>query len=683
MYATTFLIPDTADVATNLRYQAACVERAQLLLLIRGAQRANHTIPESAQVRLNEVTNGLAQLEKTYRIAFAITCQALNLDGFQREALATAAAIHFDHRLREAIGHFWGQPSRRYVDAALCVELMCGDPVERVARGAQLREGSPLHAAGLLESAATPTVHAPTQLEFELVATPRLLRLFNGLVGLDPRFRGIAQLVPANPNAAMGVVEPERLKHWMMLVGAADRAIHRGASVLIAGSAGTGKLRLAQTLSAVSRRMRLLVVEASELPTEPVRLGQMIEALAKEAELLTAALVFRRVDAFATDASLSAHLRHALQNASIRSWLTSDVDPARVGARNVEQLATLNISVTPGDVGLRHVAWRTELARVNHELDEADLAVLASEYPLSRSSIEVAARMASAIGPSLPHLRAVLPQMAESQMPGQLGRYTKRSRSKVRLADVVLTDNTREQVVELLEALRRRRSVMDRWGVAEHHAIGRGIVALFNGPPGTGKTLTAAALANEIGMPLYRIDASSIVDRFVGETEKNLVRLFDEAVASRAALLFDEADSLFGKRVEAEDASDRYANLQVNTLLNLIEDYDGFVVLTTNIKGALDDAFLRRIIYKIIYEKPEEEQIVALWEYHLPTSVKRGPDMNLGALAEEFDQLAGGDIKNAVLRATLGAKDDEPITQQMLRRAVINELRANGAVVAG
>ncbi|HEY0253925.1 MAG TPA: AAA family ATPase, partial [Kofleriaceae bacterium] len=377
----------------------------------------------------------------------------------------------------------------------------------------------------------------------------------------------------------------------------------------------------------------------------------------------------------------AAHLRHAVRSSQFRIWMTSDVDPSRVDAPAVAELATLYVSVGISDVGLRREAWRAELGKLNHSLDDHALQEMASDYPMSRSAIETSAKMASALA-AIGGIKNVLPRVAESQMLGQLGRFTKRSTSKARIADVVLTDNTREQVMELLAALKARRSVHERWGLADRHAIGRGIVALFNGPPGTGKTMTAAAIANEIEMPLYRIDASSIMDRYVGETEKNLVRLFDEAAASRAALLFDEADALFGKRVEAEDSGDRHANLQVNTLLNLIEDYDGFVVLTTNIKGALDQAFLRRIIYKIGYEKPEADELVQLWEYHLPDAINCADDVDTEALAEEFDQLAGGDVKNAVLRAALAAGDGE-VTHAMLRRAVINELRANGGVVVG
>jgi hypothetical protein len=288
----------------------------------------------------------------------------------------------------------------------------------------------------------------------------------------------------------------------------------------------------------------------------------------------------------------------------------SGIDQVRVFGTHtphLSDLAIVRVSIGLPDTNLRRMAWAADLARLSVAVTPDDVDTVGAEYPLSRAGIETAARVAHAQLPSNEAMATVLGRAAESQMRGQLARFARRSRSQVHLDDLVLTENTHEQVDELRTALQRRTFVMDRWGLTDRHATGRGIVALFNGPPGTGKTMCAAALANEIGQPLYRIDVSNLVDRFIGETEKNLVRMFDEAAATRAALLFDEADSLFGKRVETKDSTDRYANMQVNLLLNLIEDYDGFVVLTTNLKGALDDAFLRRIVYKIVFEMPERD----------------------------------------------------------------------------
>jgi ATP-dependent 26S proteasome regulatory subunit len=398
-------------------------------------------------------------------------------------------------------------------------------------------------------------------------------------------------------------------------------------------------------------------------------------------KILGAQLVLRRIDMFVSESPRSAIVRHCISNSGATIWCTSDLDPSRVDAPHLAELAMVRVSIALPDLELRRIAWHADLSRFRVDVDESEIRIVGAEYPLSRSAIETAARVVAKRSPSSDAATA-LRAAAESQMRGQLARFAKRSRSHAQLGQLVLTDHTRDQVTELVTALRCRTAVMDKWGLTDRHATGRGLVALFNGPPGTGKTMCAAAISNEIAQPLYRIDVSNIVDRFVGETEKNLVRMFDEAAASRAALLFDEADSLFGKRVDAKDSTDRYANMQVNLLLNLIEDYDGFVVLTTNLKGALDDAFLRRIVYKIVFEMPEHDELVALWDYHLPPHIPRAKDVDLDQLADEFSTIAGGDIKNAVLRAALATEGQREITREMLRRSMINEIRANGGVVS-
>jgi AAA+ superfamily predicted ATPase len=392
--------------------------------------------------------------------------------------------------------------------------------------------------------------------------------------------------------------------------------------------------------------------------------------------MLSSRLVLRGIEHLCDTKRSAAVFLGILRGMTAHVWATSDLDPRIDDAPQLATIAAFVVPLVHPDLALRNAAWSTELAHARVGLDEARVRDLASEYPITRSAIAdiVGTMTASGEGP------ATLARLAESRMPGQLARYARRSRNQARLEHLVLADQTKEQLVELLEAVRNRRNVFDRWGLADRHAVGRGIVAMFNGPPGTGKTMASNVIANELGLPLFRIDTSNIVDRYVGETEKNLARLFDEASACRAALLFDEADSLFGKRVDARDATDRHANMQINVLLNLIEDYDGFVVLTTNMKGALDSAFLRRIVYKIAFELPDLDERISLWRYHLPDSIPHAR-IDFTNLAEEFDRTSGGDIKNAVLRAVLSCHGETPVTQTLLKRAMERELRANGSVI--
>ena len=205
--------------------------------------------------------------------------------------------------------------------------------------------------------------------------------------------------------------------------------------------------------------------------------------------------------------------------------------------------------------------------------------------------------------------------------------------------------------------------------------------ALFTGAPGTGKTLSAQVIAGELGLELYRVDLSTIVSKYIGETEKNLERIFDEASSSNVILFFDEADSLFGKRSDVGDSHDRYANIEVGYLLQRIETYDGIVLMATNLGANLDEAFTRRIHFIIDYPFPDEDTRLRLWELLIPKNIERDADVDLKEFAAAY-KIAGGNIRNAVVTAVYeaAANDMKKINKAGLLRGVEREYQKMGKV---
>ncbi len=241
---------------------------------------------------------------------------------------------------------------------------------------------------------------------------------------------------------------------------------------------------------------------------------------------------------------------------------------------------------------------------------------------------------------------------------GHLDELAVRIRPRRTWKDLVLAPEAFAQAQELVARYRRRPTVYDEWGFSA--VPSSGITALFAGPSGTGKTMTAEVLAADLGLDAYRIDLSQVVSKYIGETEKNLERIFTAATVGNVVLFFDEADALFGKRSEVGDAHDRYANIEVSYLLQRLEQYDGLIVLATNLRKNMDDAFLRRIDVAIEFELPEPDQRRAIWERAFPTTAPMG-DLDFEFLAERFD-VAGGNISNAALAAAFLAADaDVPI----------------------
>jgi SpoVK/Ycf46/Vps4 family AAA+-type ATPase len=245
--------------------------------------------------------------------------------------------------------------------------------------------------------------------------------------------------------------------------------------------------------------------------------------------------------------------------------------------------------------------------------------------------------------------------------------------------DIVLREDIIDRIIELLSVVQYEKVVMDQWGFSRRFSYGRGLSALFSGAPGTGKTMIAGLIAKELGLELFRVDLSRVVSKWVGETEKNLGVAFDEARNARAILLFDEADALFGKRTEVRSSNDRYANLETNYLLQRIEAFEGIVLLTTNRDTQIDEAFRRRLRFRIEFPTPDAGEREQLWRSMIPVTAPLAGDVDFGALAERF-HMTGGYIKNAAMRAAYLAATSERkvISQALLEKAAALEWEEMG-----
>jgi SpoVK/Ycf46/Vps4 family AAA+-type ATPase len=248
-------------------------------------------------------------------------------------------------------------------------------------------------------------------------------------------------------------------------------------------------------------------------------------------------------------------------------------------------------------------------------------------------------------------------------------------------ADVILPEEVMTPLKEIMAQAKHREKVFDEWGFRRKMSYGRGLGCLFAGPPGTGKTMMAALMAKTLGREIYKVDLSRVVSKWVGETEKNLGKVFDEAERAQVILLFDEADSLFSSRTEVKGSNDRFANMEINYLLQRMEAYDGMSILTTNIEKSIDEAFKRRLKFKVDFPMPEPDERAKLWEVMLPREVKLSDDVRFAELGKRY-KLAGGHIKNAVLRAAFyAAEEGTVIDHALLDRAAIAESRDLGRLI--
>ncbi|HVV85344.1 MAG TPA: ATP-binding protein [Kofleriaceae bacterium] len=353
---------------------------------------------------------------------------------------------------------------------------------------------------------------------------------------------------------------------------------------------------------------------------------------------------------------------------------TNDEDPVPTSiARDVTVVPLLGLRPSAG----------TELAQVRLEQDGvANAAAVVAEkiaplaVGLGQVEAIVEAHHRGLLDDPSPQAQA---EVGEALRP-RLGNLVERVSRRIGWDALVIPDDVRQRLREIVLYRRHAERVYREWGLGKH-ITGEGIAVLFSGPPGTGKTLAASVIATELGIALYRVDLSRIVSKWVGETEKNLGRLFAEARHGHAVLLFDEADALFGKRTEVKSSNDRYANLEVNFLLQKLDHFDGVAILTTNALQGIDEAFLRRLQFRVTFDAPDHDARVTLWQKHLPRAELLHEDVDLDEIADRYE-FSGGNIRNAAIRAAFLAADaGGAITQAHLRSASITESEELGNVV--
>jgi SpoVK/Ycf46/Vps4 family AAA+-type ATPase len=332
---------------------------------------------------------------------------------------------------------------------------------------------------------------------------------------------------------------------------------------------------------------------------------------------------------------------------------------------------------------LRQQVWEREIDTVFNAQNGTDINALANQFVLTGGQIHDAVRSARddlrlrGKSGALP-CTADLFAAARTQSLRDLRSLAQRIEPVYSWDDLVLPLATLAQLREVSAALKNRHVVYTRCGFEEKLSLGKGLKALFAGESGTGKTMTAEVMARELGLDLYKIDLSTVVSKYIGETEKNLDRIFRAAQSSNAIIFFDEADALFGKRSEVKDAHDRYANIEVAYLLQKIEEYDGFVILATNLILNVDDAFKRRMNYTVEFPFPDEHHCELLWRGMFPPETPLAEDLDFTFLGCQFP-MSGGNIKNAAVAAAfLAAAEDSTVQMRHLIQSVAREWQKLG-----
>jgi AAA+ superfamily predicted ATPase len=401
--------------------------------------------------------------------------------------------------------------------------------------------------------------------------------------------------------------------------------------------------------------------------------AEVIALASREASLQHSALVIGPIDVLPTP-----H-RHTLD--VLGSAAVPVVAHGRSGwgpAWSLHPPAILDVPTL--DLQHRVTTWQEATAAAGLDVDPTRAA---TTYQLAPADIvrSVHAATLHARAHDTPVDAVALAHGVRGQNAVQLERLARRISPRATNADLVLAEPARGELEELVAWVENRDRLIDEWGLRGQGTKGRGIAGLFVGSSGTGKTLAAEVVAGQLGLDLYVVDLSTVVSKYIGETEENLERVFQEATGVNGVLFFDEADALFGKRTGVSDSKDRFANMEVAYLLQRMEQFDGLSLLASNLRANLDEAFTRRLDFVITFPDPPPAERERIWDLHLPPAMPRDDDLDLAEIARRFD-LAGGAIANVARAAGHAAlRADEPVGMRHLVKAVAREYAKLGRLV--
>jgi hypothetical protein len=623
------------------------------------AQRSENT--READKQITAARQAMQKMKSVTSSPFPldVLCTTFGLSPFELDILLLCAGMELDCTFPQACADAQGDPSSAYPSFGLALVALPDAHWSAITPDAPLRRWR-LIEVGTGSTMTTSILHIDEY----------VLHYLAGIQHPDKRLAGM--------------VEPLRMLEYPDLVPSHQALVERLAGVWqqveaisalpvvqLCGGESAGKREIAAA-ACVALGLNLNIISAGFIPVVPGELDALIRLCEREAALGKSVLMVDCDDVDMNDATRRMVINQMMERTNGPLIVTTR-EPLRMRHRPL-----ITIDVDKPTSGEQRNIWENALGSATSDLNN-NVDALVSQYSMSARAIHNACT--DALGHTASSddgnpndsngLGGLLWDACRVQARPRLDNLAQRIEPAATWDDLVLPEMQRQTLLEIAVHVKERAKVYESWGFGAKSSGGLGISALFSGVSGTGKTMAAEVLANELRLDLYRIDLSQVVSKYIGETEKNLRRVFDAAEEGGAILLFDEADALFGKRSEVKDSHDRYANIEVSYLLQRMEAYRGLAILTTNMKSAVDTAFLRRIRFIVNFPFPDAKQRARIWEGIFPESTPTD-ELDTEKLARL--NVAGGNIRNIALNAAfLAAGAGGEVRMEHLLRAARSE----------
>ncbi|MDQ1255037.1 MAG: family ATPase [Euryarchaeota archaeon] len=629
-------------------------------------------------------------LKRGIKLRLHSLSELFSLTPFQTDVLLIGLAPELDGRFAKLYVYLQNDLIKKQPSVGMILELLCASLEEKLEAREYFSPSAPLLRNRLISLVGDGADANPPLLAKFIKLDERIAAFLLNSDEIDPKIAWFSALIKP-VRSFDDLIFPDDQKNY--LLEAVKRRIEEDSRHMFYfyGPSGTGK-KLAAEACCRELEVSLLLADAGAFPKGAE--GEALNLILREALLQKGAVFIENFDALwghnrpgqdldsdlsssdpgygtsGSDLSGSDFSRFGFSGAGLSSLvraLDSFPGPVFLSAgqlwepgSTLQNNTFISCAFPLPAFAERKQLWKTCLENYENSVGDTDIEDLAARFKLSGGQIRDAVSTAKGFATSKSREKAVLSaedlyRACRNRSSLKLNSLARKINPRRKWDDLVLAAPVKEQLEEICAFVRHKETVYSEWGFDKKLSLGKGLNILFAGPSGTGKTLAAEIIAGEVGLDLYKIDLSGIVSKYIGETEKNLKKIFGEGEICNAILFFDEADALFGKRSEVNDSHDRYANIEVSYLLQQMEEHEGTIILASNYKKNLDDAFLRRLQFAVEFPIPDEAARKEIWTGMFPENARLGEDVDFNFLSKF--KLTGGNIKNIVLLSAVLAAD--------------------------
>ena len=599
---------------------------------------------------------------------------AFELSPFEYDAFLICLAPSLDLRYERVFGYIQDDVTLRRPTVSMILQVLMGDFDERLRFLPTFLKNNRLIHNRLVRMTGEKDDPGPL-LSRQLVADECVVAWLLGQYETDARLQQFIELYPPEPTDEDRLLAAESWEPVFEALNGQSLALFHGSDM--------GVQTATARLLAASAGLPLMTFDIEMAVGAGVPNSEALATAIRDARLTGSVLFIQGWDVCLTAGPPSPDLVKLLFGAHCPLIVSSEKMWHSHGIERPDSM--MRITLAQPTYRQRLGFWQYYLENIDFPVaEDVEVQPIASQFVLTSRQIQdsVSTARDSALQRKDVIQRRDLISAARAHSSPNLSGLAQKIEPRYDWDDLIVPGDQKAMLQELVQMVKGRGVVMEEWGVGRKLKTSAGVTVLFAGPPGTGKTMAAEVITSDLGLDLYKLDLSTVVSKFIGETEKNLGRIFDEAQSSSAVLFFDEADAIFGKRSEVKDSHDRYANMEVSYLLQRMEQYDGVTILATNLRANMDEAFTRRMQFIVDFPFPDEDDRMRIWQTLFPVDLPQSADIDLALFASRF-KLAGGNIRNIIVSAAyLAASNGGHVTMDHLLHGTRRELQKMGRLVS-